>query len=116
MPRPQASRGNNKGNGRGGEETEARHKAEILALDRHPLINMACIKVEQAELNERRVALKAKLGKLKVKREGSPIQVPRNAAVEVIDLTLEYVQVYFGLHLTPEELRRELTQRLAGLL
>ncbi|KIO23827.1 hypothetical protein M407DRAFT_9251 [Tulasnella calospora MUT 4182] len=117
MPKPRASRSENQDNGGAGEETKARHKAEISALevigdgenssfDRDPLTILACIKVEQAELNERRAALKARFGNLKVKREGSPIRVPRSAVAEVIDLTLEYVRISLGLDSTPERLKR----------
>ncbi|KAG8913600.1 hypothetical protein FRC01_004469, partial [Tulasnella sp. 417] len=59
-------------------EMEAADKAEILALE-----------AEQVALDARKAALKAKTGKSNIKREASPIRVPRNAGGQVIDLTLE---------------------------
>ncbi|KAG8922568.1 hypothetical protein FRC00_007287 [Tulasnella sp. 408] len=81
MPKPQASHHESQGIDESDEEIEAAHKAEILALE-----------AEQAELDARKAVLKAKFGKPNIKREASPIRVPRNARCMVIDLTLEYVQ------------------------
>lgn len=60
------------------------NKAEEAALD-----------ARKAALDARKTALKAKAGGINIKREASPILVPRNAVDEVIDLTLEYVRVSF---------------------
>ncbi|KIO23825.1 hypothetical protein M407DRAFT_26754 [Tulasnella calospora MUT 4182] len=81
MPKLQARRSETQSLGED-EEVEAEHKAEILALE-----------AEQAALDARRTALKAKFGNLNVKREASPIRVPQSAVTNVIDLTLEYVQI-----------------------
>ncbi|KAG9042795.1 hypothetical protein FS837_010384 [Tulasnella sp. UAMH 9824] len=80
MPKPQSSQTKNLGRGREKGEKGGEHEAEILALE-----------AEQAKLDGRGAALKAKLGSVKVKRQASPIRVPRSAVPEVIDLTLEYV-------------------------
>ncbi|KAG8964514.1 hypothetical protein FRC05_003795 [Tulasnella sp. 425] len=84
MPKPQASQ-NNSPHEDDDDEMEAEHKAEILALE-----------AEQAALDARRAALKAKAKNINIKREASPIRVPRNTVAGVIDLTLEYVRIYFG--------------------
>ncbi|KAG8960437.1 hypothetical protein FRC05_006851 [Tulasnella sp. 425] len=81
MPKPQVN--DNHGYDYDDEEMGLKHKAEILALE-----------AEQAALDARRTALRAKLGNFDIKREASPIRVPRNAVVGVIDLTLEYVRIY----------------------
>ncbi|KAG9018614.1 hypothetical protein FRB90_011221 [Tulasnella sp. 427] len=60
------------------EQMEAQYKAELRALED-----------EQAALDARRAALTARVGNPTVKRESSPIRVPPDAVVEVIDLTLE---------------------------
>lgn len=104
---------------------EGEHEAEILALEvsrdgqkfcfhMHSLTVLAGIKAEKSKLNGRRAALKAKFGNLKVKRQASPIRVPRSAVAEVIDLTLEYVQVSLSLYSMPENFICGSTQGLAS--
>ncbi|KAG9042792.1 hypothetical protein FS837_010381 [Tulasnella sp. UAMH 9824] len=78
MPKPQASLPESQGSGESDEEAEAAHKAEILALE-----------AEQAALDARKAALNAKFGRPNIKREASPIRVPRNTRWTVIDLTLD---------------------------
>ncbi|KAG8910534.1 hypothetical protein FRC01_006276 [Tulasnella sp. 417] len=77
-PKRQASHEESQRNEESDEEMEAEHKAEILALE-----------TEQAALDARKAALKTRFGKANIKREASPIRVPRNAGGQVIDLTLE---------------------------
>ncbi|KAG8938586.1 hypothetical protein FRC04_008244 [Tulasnella sp. 424] len=98
MPKPQVN--DNHGYDYDDEEMGLKHKAEILALEvsddrnedickRNSSAIWNWIKAEQAALDARRTALRAKLGNFDIKREASPIRVPRNAVVGVIDLTLD---------------------------
>ncbi|KAG8913602.1 hypothetical protein FRC01_004471 [Tulasnella sp. 417] len=47
------------------------------------------VKAEQAASEARKAALKAKVGKSNIKREASPIRVPRNAGGQVVEFTLD---------------------------